>query len=129
CKRLANTFFPMSKTNTKKNVRIADDLGWGKPSARGSGAPGKPAAGGNGAPGHPPAGGGGVDRIAQRDAALRGVATTGGAAPDDSKTLRRGLALMDALLHAPPGGLRVVELCSRTGLSRATVHRLLATLL
>ena len=70
-----------------------------------------------------------MDRIAQRDAALRGVATAGSAAPDDSKTLRRGLALMDALLHAPPGGLRVVELCSRTGLSRATVHRLLATLL
>lgn len=49
--------------------------------------------------------------------------------PEASKTLQRGLALMNILLHAPSGGLRVVELCSRTGLSRSSVHRLLTTLL
>ena len=36
---------------------------------------------------------------------------------------------MDALLAAPAGGLRVIDLCRRTGLNRTTVHRLLNTLL
>lgn len=47
---------------------------------------------------------------------------------EDSKTLARGLQIMDVLLNAPPEGLRVVQLCHATGLERATVHRLLATL-
>jgi DNA-binding IclR family transcriptional regulator len=48
---------------------------------------------------------------------------------EDSKTLKRGLSLMDALLAAPSGGLRVIDLCLRTGLTRSSVHRLLNTLL
>ncbi|GAA0741525.1 helix-turn-helix domain-containing protein [Ideonella azotifigens] len=51
--------------------------------------------------------------------------------PEDSgvRTLRRGLQLMDLVLEAPPEGLRVVDLCRAAGLERATVHRLLGTLL
>lgn len=54
-----------------------------------------------------------------------------GAAPADdsgSRTLRRGLQLLDAVLDGGPGGLRVVDLCRATGLERAPVYRLLATL-
>lgn len=53
------------------------------------------------------------------------------AAADDagSRTLRRGLQLLDLLMAAPPDGLRVVDLCRAAGLERATVHRLLATLM
>ncbi len=47
---------------------------------------------------------------------------------DESKTLTRGLALMDAILAGPEEGLRVVSLCRQTGLERATVYRLLAAL-
>jgi DNA-binding IclR family transcriptional regulator len=52
-------------------------------------------------------------------------------APDDasSRSLRRGLALLDALLDAGPEGIRVVELCRVTGLERGTVHRLLSALI
>ena len=46
-----------------------------------------------------------------------------------SRTLRRGLAVLDAVLGAGPEGTRVVDLCRATGLERATVYRLLATLL
>lgn len=51
------------------------------------------------------------------------------AADGDGRALRRGLLLLDTLQRAGPGGLRVVELCRLCGLERATVHRLLATLL
>lgn len=52
------------------------------------------------------------------------------AAPDrEGRALRRGLALLDCLQRADDAGLRVVELCRASGLQRATVHRLLATLL
>lgn len=47
----------------------------------------------------------------------------------DGRALRRGLQLLDTLQQAGDGGLRVVELCRACGLQRATVHRLLATLL
>lgn len=47
----------------------------------------------------------------------------------EGRALRRGLALLDALQRAGDGGLRVVELCRACGLQRATVHRLLGTLL
>lgn len=52
------------------------------------------------------------------------------AAGDDagSRTLGRGLDLLDAVLEAGSDGLRVVDLCRAVGLGRATVHRLLATL-
>lgn len=49
-------------------------------------------------------------------------------AHDDSRTLRRGLQVMDAVLAGPPEGLRVTALCRAAGLERATVYRLLATL-
>jgi Fic family protein len=46
-----------------------------------------------------------------------------------SRTLRRGLQVLDAVLASGRDGLRVVELCRAAGLERATVYRLLATLL
>lgn len=49
-------------------------------------------------------------------------------AADESKTLSRGLALMDAILAGPDQGLRVVALCRQTGMERPTVYRLLAAL-
>lgn len=51
------------------------------------------------------------------------------AADREGRTLRRGLLLLDTLQRAGDVGLRVVELCRASGLQRATVHRLLATLL
>lgn len=45
-----------------------------------------------------------------------------------SRTLRRGLQVLDAVLVASGDGVRVAELCRTTGLGRASVHRLLATL-
>ncbi|MBV7430584.1 helix-turn-helix domain-containing protein [Acidovorax sp. sif1233] len=52
-------------------------------------------------------------------------------APDDpgSRTLRRGLQVLDAVLAQGRDGARVVDLCRAAGLERATVYRLLATLL
>jgi len=50
-------------------------------------------------------------------------------ADSEGRALRRGLLLLDTLQRAGDAGLRVVELCSACGLQRATVHRLLATLL
>jgi DNA-binding IclR family transcriptional regulator len=46
-----------------------------------------------------------------------------------SRTLRRGLQLLDTVLAGSREGLRVVELCRASGLERATVYRLLATLM
>lgn len=45
-----------------------------------------------------------------------------------SRTLRRGLLVLDAVLGGGRDGLRVVDLCRKAGLQRATVYRLLATL-
>lgn len=45
-----------------------------------------------------------------------------------SRTLRRGLQVLDAVLAAASEGVRVAELCRSTGLGRAPVYRLLATL-
>lgn len=45
-----------------------------------------------------------------------------------SRTLRRGLQLLDAILAGGREGLRVVDLCRAAGLERATVYRLLSTL-
>ena len=46
-----------------------------------------------------------------------------------SRTLRRGLQVLDAVLQGGREGLRVIDLCRAVGLERATVYRLLATLL
>lgn len=46
-----------------------------------------------------------------------------------SRTLRRGLQVLDAVLSGGPEGVRVVDLCRAAGLERPTVYRLLATLL
>lgn len=46
-----------------------------------------------------------------------------------SRTLRRGLQLLDAVLAGGAEGVRVIDLCRAAGLERATVHRLLATLI
>jgi len=46
-----------------------------------------------------------------------------------SRTLRRGLQLLDAVLDGGRDGLRVVDLCRAAGLERATVYRLLTTLM
>ena len=45
-----------------------------------------------------------------------------------SRTLRRGLQLLDAVSGSGHDGLRVVDLCRAIGLERATVYRLLTTL-
>lgn len=45
-----------------------------------------------------------------------------------SRTLRRGLQVLDAIVACGHQGARVVDLCRAVGLERATVHRLLATL-
>ena len=51
--------------------------------------------------------------------------------PDDagSRTLRRGLQVLDAVRASGPAGARVIDLCREVGRERATVYRLLATLL
>jgi DNA-binding IclR family transcriptional regulator len=46
-----------------------------------------------------------------------------------SRTLRRGLALLEAVLAGGHDGVRVVELCQASGLGRPTVYRLLETLI
>ena len=46
-----------------------------------------------------------------------------------SRTLRRGLAVLDAVLDSAESGLRLVDLCRITGLQRPTVSRLLPPLL
>lgn len=55
---------------------------------------------------------------------LAGTTEEGG-----SRTLRRGLLLLDAILASGAAGLRVVDLCRAASLERATVYRLLHTLL
>lgn len=70
--------------------------------------------------------------VRQPDVSARAAAArTPSAEPGDdpgSRTLRRGLQLLDAVLASGREGLRVVDLCRAAGLERATVHRLLATL-
>lgn len=46
-----------------------------------------------------------------------------------TRALRRGLSILDAVSRSGVEGLRVVDLCEQCGLGRATVHRLLETLL
>ena len=46
----------------------------------------------------------------------------------DSRTLLRGLQVMDAILAGPEIGMRVADLCRSTDLERATVYRLLGAL-
>lgn len=46
-----------------------------------------------------------------------------------SRTLRRGLQVLDAVLAHGPDGARVVDVCRTVALERPTVYRLLATLL
>lgn len=49
-------------------------------------------------------------------------------ADEGSRTLRRGLQVLDAIADGAAEGLRVVDLCRHVGLQRATVYRLLAEL-
>lgn len=46
-----------------------------------------------------------------------------------NRSLQRGLSVLDAVQAGGPDGVRVVDLCHATGLERATVYRLLATLI
>ena len=46
-----------------------------------------------------------------------------------SRTLARGLAVLDAVIDGPPAGVRLVDLAAATGLERATLYRLLAALI
>lgn len=48
---------------------------------------------------------------------------------EGTRALRRGLALLDAILAGGKDGLRVVDLCRAAALERPTVYRLLATLI
>lgn len=60
------------------------------------------------------------------------AAATGPAAQPDasgSRTLSRGLQILDAIIDAPRTGLRITDLCTSTRLERATLYRLLDTLM
>lgn len=46
-----------------------------------------------------------------------------------SRTLARGLAVLDAVIDGPRTGVRLVDLAAATGLERATLYRLLAALI
>jgi len=68
------------------------------------------------------------------DPAKRAGQARQAAAPADTpdaagRTLRRGLAVLEAVLDAGPDGLRLTDLCDTTGLQRPTVCRLLEPLL
>lgn len=68
--------------------------------------------------------------VQQVDEPRESPETDDGTAGDrEGRLLRRGLRLLDALQEAGDEGLRVVDLCTRCALQRATVHRLLGTLL
>jgi DNA-binding IclR family transcriptional regulator len=63
---------------------------------------------------------------------VRSADVSRSAAMDDdagSRTLRRGLQLLDAVLAGGRDGVRVVDLCRAAALERATVYRLLSTLM
>lgn len=51
--------------------------------------------------------------------------------PDNtgSRTLRRGMNVLEAVLGSGSEGMRVIDLCRRCGLERATVYRILETLI
>ena len=67
--------------------------------------------------------------LVRRPRAKASPAPAGTPADDGgSRTLRRGLQLLDAVQAGGREGVRVVDLCRAAGLERATVHRLLATL-
>jgi DNA-binding IclR family transcriptional regulator len=48
---------------------------------------------------------------------------------DGARTLQRGLDILDAVISSGRDGLRVADLCRLAGLQRATVYRLLVTLM
>ena len=60
---------------------------------------------------------------------LADVGPSGPAGDTEGRALRRGLAVLDAVQRSGDDGLRVVDLCRVLQLQRATVHRVLATLL
>lgn len=68
-------------------------------------------------------------KVRQTDLASAATATVMGPDEAGSRTLARGLALLDAVLEGGRDGLRLVDLCRATGLERPTVYRLLETLL
>lgn len=71
--------------------------------------------------------------VHQSDELLRRKASPTGAAEvvDDTggRGLRRGLLVLDTVLQGAIEGVRVVDLCRRCSLERATVYRILATLI
>jgi DNA-binding IclR family transcriptional regulator len=48
---------------------------------------------------------------------------------NDSRTLWRGLVVLECVAKADHKGVRIAEICRRCGLERATVYRLLSTLI
>jgi len=69
-----------------------------------------------------------LDPTPAATATARGRSASEQAEDGGGRTLRRGLQLLDAVLAADREGLRVVDLCRIVQLERATVHRLIATL-
>ena len=73
------------------------------------------------------------DRAAKADgadlSATRDGMDSSAKADAAGRTLRRGLAVLEAVLDAGPDGLRLTDLCQATGLQRPTVCRLLEPLL
>jgi DNA-binding IclR family transcriptional regulator len=123
---------PSGRTNQK--VRSADIPAM--PAPRAARAGGK-AAGKAGEPGgHPgsPVQAGkraAAGKTGQAPGAAPGAVPTAAPTAEDStgRTLRRGLAVLDAVLDGGPDGLRLTDLCHATGLQRPTVCRLLEPLL
>lgn len=68
------------------------------------------------------------DRSTNQNVRLSDDLDKSGDSDSGSRTLRRGLQVLDAVLAAGGDGISVAELCRSTGLGRAPVHRLLATL-
>ena len=70
-----------------------------------------------------------TDVSSQPAARDKGAARVADALDDTgSRTLRRGLQVLDAVLASGRDGARVIDLCRAAALERATVYRLLATL-
>lgn len=65
--------------------------------------------------------------MVHRSATNRRSAAASGPRGEFVQSLARGLALLDSLAEMP-GGIALIDLCQRVGLSTSTAHRLLTTL-
>ncbi|WP_455280879.1 IclR family transcriptional regulator [Cupriavidus necator] len=111
----------MPSRTASQNVRQADETPAAKPGRRGTRAPAAVA----------PQARRRSQAVASKATPEAARAATGEADgdPGGCRTLLRGLQLIDAVRAGGRDGLRVVELCRALGLERATIYRLLHTLI